>query len=225
MNDCFYCENGEKLRSLIMNNNFFGVESFIEERHLEDGLKQLFSVIGRIYPSAEAFQEAKAAARRYPKIHAAMEHLEKLHSLLLLYGIDKYISFELGVISSYKYYSGILFHGYTFGSGEPVVKGGRYDRLLKHFGKDAPAVGFVIVTDQLLAALSRQKIKTPIEHSCQLVVYEEAYREDAVVYARKQRTAGCSVELLLKAPDRTRADYEAYAKRNQIARVQFMDGE
>ena len=215
----------EKLRSLIMNNNFFGVESFIEERHLEDGLKQLFSVIGRIYPSAEAFQEAKAAARRYPKIHAAMEHLEKLHSLLLLYGIDKYISFELGVISSYKYYSGILFHGYTFGSGEPVVKGGRYDRLLKHFGKDAPAVGFVIVTDQLLAALSRQKIKTPIEHSCQLVVYEEAYREDAVVYARKQRTAGCSVELLLKAPDRTRADYEAYAKRNQIARVQFMDGE
>ena len=98
---------------------------------------------------------------------------------------------------SYKYYSGILFHGYTFGSGEPVVKGGRYDRLLKHFGKDAPAVGFVIVTDQLLAALSRQKIKTPIEHSCQLVVYEEAYREDAVVYARKQRTAGCSVELLL----------------------------
>jgi hypothetical protein len=56
-------------------------------------------------------------------------------------------------------------------------------------------------------------------------VYEEAYREDAVVYARKQRTAGCSVELLLKAPDRTRADYEAYAKRNQIARVQFMDGE
>ncbi len=215
----------EKLRSLIMNNNFFGVESFIEERHLEDGLKQLFSVIGRIYPSAEAFQEAKAAARRYPKIHAAMEHLEKLHSLLLLYGIDKYISFELGVISSYKYYSGILFHGYTFGSGEPVVKGGRYDRLLKHFGKNAPAVGFVIVTDQLLAALSRQKIKTPIEHSCQLVVYEEAYREDAVVYARKQRTAGCSVELLLKAPDRTRADYEAYAKRNQIARVQFMDGE
>ena len=88
----------EKLRSLIMNNNFFGVESFIEERHLADGLKQLFSVIGRIYPSAEAFQEAKAAAGRYPKIHAAMEHLEKLHSLLLLYGIDKYISFELGVI-------------------------------------------------------------------------------------------------------------------------------
>ena len=153
-----------------------------------------------------------------------MEHLEKLQSLSLLYGIDKYISFELGVMSSYKYYSGIIFHGYTFGSGEPIVKGGRYDRLLKHFGKDAPAIGFVIVTDQLMAALSRQHIDTPMEHLGQLVVYDEAHREDAVIYARKQRAAGCSVELILKVSGRTNADYEAYAKRRQIARVQFMDG-
>jgi len=94
----------------------------------------------------------------------------------ILEHIDKYISFELGVISSYQYYSGMIFRGYTFGSGEPIVKGGRYDRLMKHFGKDAPAIGFVIVTDQLLAALSRQKIDVPVEHGCQLVVYDALHR-------------------------------------------------
>ena len=218
-------EEGEDiLCDLISNNNFFGVESFIEARHLDEGLKRLFGVIGRLYQSAEEFQAVRAAAGNYPKIQAAMEHLEKLQSLSLLYGIDKYISFELGVMSSYKYYSGIIFHGYTFGSGEPIVKGGRYDRLLKHFGKDAPAIGFVIVTDQLMAALSRQHIDTPMEHLGQLVVYDEAHREDAVIYARKQRAAGCSVELILKVSGRTNADYEAYAKRRQIARVQIMDG-
>ncbi len=217
-------EEEDILCDLISNNNFFGVESFIEARHLDEGLKRLFGVIGRLYQSAEEFQAVRAAAGNYPKIQAAMEHLEKLQSLSLLYGIDKYISFELGVMSSYKYYSGIIFHGYTFGSGEPIVKGGRYDRLLKHFGKDAPAIGFVIVTDQLMAALSRQHIDTPMEHLGQLVVYDEAHREDAVIYARKQRAAGCSVELILKASGRTNADYEAYAKRRQIARVQFMDG-
>lgn len=216
-------EEEDELRDLIMNNNFFGVESFVESRHLEDGLKKLFSVLGRIYQSAEEFQEAKETAKKYPEIFAAMEHLEKLQSLFLLYGIDKYVSFELGVVSSYKYYSGIIFQGYTFGSGEPIVKGGRYDRLLKHFGKDAPAIGFVIVIDQLMAALARQKIDTPIEHLCQLIVYDEAHREDAVVYARKQRAAGCSVELIFRASNKTKADYEAYASRNQIARVQFMD--
>ncbi len=217
-------EEEDILCDLISNNNFFGVESFIEARHLDEGLKRLFGVIGRLYQSAEEFQAVRAAAGNYPKIQAAMEHLEKLQSLSLLYGIDKYISFELGVMSSYKYYSGIIFHGYTFGSGEPIVKGGRYDRLLKHFGKDAPAIGFVIVTDQLMAALSRQHIDTPMEHLGQLVVYDEAHREDAVIYARKQRSAGCSVELILKASGRTNADYEAYANRRQIARVQFMDG-
>lgn len=217
-------EEEDILCDLISNNNFFGVESFIEARHLDEGLKRLFGVLGKLYQSAEEFQAVRAAAENYPKIQAAMEHLEKLQSLALLYGIDKYISFELGVMSSYKYYSGIIFHGYTFGSGEPIVKGGRYDRLLKHFGKDAPAIGFVIVTDQLMAALSRQHIDTPMEHLGQLVVYDEAHREDAVIYARKQRAAGCSVELILKADGRTNADYEAYAQRRQIARVQFMDG-
>lgn len=217
-------EEEETLRGLIMNNNFFGAESFLASRHLEAELKELFSVLSRIYQSAEDFQNAKKLAAKYESVFHAMEHLEKLQSLFLLYGIDKYISFELGAISSYKYYSGIIFNGYTFGSGEPIVKGGRYNRLLKHFGKDTPAIGFVIVTDQLMAALSRQNITISLEHQNQLIVYDDAHREDAIVYARKQRAAGCSVELMYQPPesDSRQADYEAYAKRNQIARLQFL---
>lgn len=214
----------DDLLDLIRNNNFFGVDSFLENRNLDAELKQLFSQISKIYQSAEEFRSAKKVAAKYPDILAAMEHLEQLQSLCLLYGIDKYISFELGVISSYQYYSGMIFRGYTFGSGEPIVKGGRYDRLMKHFGKDAPAIGFVIVTDQLLAALSRQKIDVPVEHGCQLVVYDALHREDAVVYARRQRAAGCSVELLLRDAGKSEEAYESYAGRNQIARVLFFDG-
>ncbi len=217
-------EEEEILCDLIRNNNFFGVEEFLDSRpgRLEPELKELFSVLGNVYQSAEDFQHMKQTAEKYPKVYAALAHLEKLQALFLLYGIDKYISFELGVISSYQYYSGIIFQGFTFGSGEPVVKGGRYDSLLRHFGKDAPAIGFVIVIDQLMAALSRQKIEVPLENRNQLVVYDEAHREDAVVYARKQRTAGCKIALLCKAADKTREDYEAYAARSQAGRLIFM---
>ena len=218
-------EEEDTLRDLIVNNNFFGVEEFMDARHPDPDLKKLFSMLGRIYQSAEEFHDVLKAAAKYPKVYAALEHLEQLWSLLLLYGVEKYVSFELGVISGYKYYSGIIFQGYTFGSGEPVVKGGRYDRLLKHFGKKTPAIGFVIVTDQLMAALSRQKIEIHTEHNTRLVVYDEARREDAIIYARKERGAGCSVSLLRKRADQTEADYEAYARRNQISRVVFMDGE
>ena len=39
------------------------------------------------------------------------------------------------MLSKLQYYTGIIFQAYTYGTGEPVVKGGRYNELLKHFGK------------------------------------------------------------------------------------------
>ena len=56
---------------------------------------------------------------------------------------------------------------------EPIVKGGRYDSLLASFGKDAPAIGFAIVVDQLLAAIQRQKITLTAPDYNVLLVFEE----------------------------------------------------
>ncbi len=84
---------------------------------------------------------------------AAIRRLEKLYSLLQLYGVESYVSFDLGMLSKYQYYTGMVFKAYTYGVGEAVVKGGRYDRLLLQFGKDAPAVGFVIVVDTIICDL------------------------------------------------------------------------
>ena len=63
-----------------------------------------------------------------------------------------------------------------------------------------------------------------MEHNGQLVVYDEAHREDAIIYARKQRAAGCNIELMLQKKGKTKNDYAAYAKR-QALRILFMDGE
>ena len=98
--------------------------------------------------------------------------LEELHKILEVYEVSRYVSFELGTISNYQYYTGIIFAGYTFGSGEAIVKGGRYDRLLTCFGKDSASIGFAFVIDQLMAALQRQKIDVPVERCVELMVYK-----------------------------------------------------
>ena len=77
--------------------------------------------------------------------------------------MEKYISFDFGMLSKYQYYTGVIFRGYTYGTGDAVVKGGRYDHLLARFGKPSAAIGFAVVVDQLLAALGRQKIAVPVE--------------------------------------------------------------
>lgn len=93
-----------------------------------------------------------------------------------LYDLTDYISFDLGLVSKYKYYTGVIFQAYTYGTGEPIVKGGRYDNLLARFGKDFAATGFAVVIDQLMSALSRQKIAIPVEADGRLVLYDASSR-------------------------------------------------
>ena len=218
-------EREEELKDLIANKNFFGVEEFVANLSLAPELKQMFGKIGTFYNSAEDLAEVKQLAAGYDKILHALERLEKLDEVLKLYGVDKYVSYELSVFSKYHYYTGIIFAGYTFGSGEPIVKGGRYDALLTHFGKESPAIGFAVVIDQLLAALSRQKIEVETKNETQLLVYDEAHKKESIEQAGALRKKGKAVELIPYDTAHAKADYEAYAKRTGITQITYKIGE
>ena len=141
-----------------------------------------------------------------------LKHLRAIWETLKIYGVEKYVSFDFGMLSKYMYYTGIIFRGYTFGTGDAIIKGGRYDNLLVHFGKDAPAVGFVAVVDQLLSALSRQKIKQEIAESHCMIIYESEKQAEAIKKASELRGKGIEVELVRITANRTREDCRNYAK-------------
>lgn len=215
-------EQEEELRNLISNKNFFGVQEFVETLNLNTELKNLFGMFGNFYAGMDELLTAKKYTKKYPRIEKAINDLEELHTILQMYGISRYISFELGVISSYQYYTGIVFTGYTFGSGEAIVKGGRYDKLLNRFGKDSASIGFVIVIDQLMAALSRQKIDIPLNQQQILLVYKADARMQAIHLAEEIRAQGASAELILRDIKKSEDDYLIYAKRNRITEVRFL---
>lgn len=218
-------EQEAMLRDLISNKNFFGVEEFIETLNLNDELNKLFMMLGNFDSKEEEISEAKALAESYPVIKEAITELEDLSAYLKMYEIDKYVTIELGIISDYKYYTGIIFSGYTFGTGEPIVKGGRYDSLLKRFGKDAPAIGFAIVVDQLMAAISRQNIQLGISDNSAMVVYDKDCTKEAISRAMALRKQGVNVELLQASDSHTKDDYAAYAVKMRINKVEFINGE
>ncbi len=216
-------EQEEELRDLLANKNFLGVEEFAGQLTLSDELKQLMLMLGTFETAAEELSAAEQLAADYPMILSAFRELEELGNYLKLYGIEKYISFELGIISSYHYYTGIIFAGYTFGTGEPVVRGGRYDKLLTYFGKNEPAIGFAIVVDQLMAALSRQKISLSVPEESILLVYRKEHTESAIGKAQKLREQGKIVTMIPALDDKKKEYYINYAMKNHIAKVDFMD--
>lgn len=216
-------ETVEELSQLIANKNFFGVEELVEPLAMEEDLKELFRMLGDICDNGEELSRALKLAERYPVIQGAIKRLMDLYELLRYYGVEKYVSIELGMSSGYRYYTGIIFAGYTFGSGEPIVKGGRYDDLLPYFGKNAPSIGFAVTVDQLMAALTRQKIRIPVENRCKLLVYHESRRQDAILRAKELRLGGEEVALLLWEKDKKECDYEAYARRFDYTETIFLE--
>lgn len=149
-----------EIRSLINNKNGFGLEEFIGHQNLSSDLSKLFELLNSMYSSPMDWNEYLALAEKYPTIANALAYLQQLDGQLASAGVDSYVSYELGLISDYTYYTGIIFSGYAFGTGEPIAKGGRYDRLLSYFGKDAPAIGFAISVDDLMDALNSQATDT-----------------------------------------------------------------
>lgn len=187
-------EEEEHLRSLISEKNYFGVEELVAGQKLSPELSRVFQELPHLFGGEETLEKAKTLTGN-PSAVCAVERLEKINNILKLYGYEKYISFDFGMVSRIQYYTGIIFQAYTYGTGEPLVKGGRYNELLKHFGTPAASTGFVIVVDSLLTALSRQKIETFREEAPYVLTYTEETLEEAVVKAQRLRKEGRRVAL------------------------------
>ncbi|MBQ7507436.1 MAG: ATP phosphoribosyltransferase regulatory subunit [Lachnospiraceae bacterium] len=189
-------ETEENLHLLLSNKNFFGVTELTDSLPMEGALKELFSKLGSFYANAGEMEELLAPAEGYPEIKKALSELLELDRILKLYGVNEYVTYEPGLHSSYRYYSGVLFAGYTYDVGEPVVKGGRYDRLLAHFGKEDGAVGFALTVDTLLNALVRQNRVWEPEEECEIITCTKENLPEAIKRAKRLRRAGKRAELV-----------------------------
>jgi ATP phosphoribosyltransferase regulatory subunit len=132
--------------------------------------------------------------------------------------VERYVSFDLGLLSKYHYYTGVIFKAYTYGVGDAVAKGGRYDNLLKYFGKEAPAIGFVIVVDDLLEALARQKKVPRLRADGVLIIYEEGRFRDALKKAKELRAQQIPAELIPAIPGTGSSDTGSFEKNVKIYR-------
>ena len=145
----------EAVRQCISSKNFFGVEELLDRTSLTDKRRRAFVNLPQLFGGRDILKDARRFAVNAAS-REAIDRLEAIYGLLEAKGLDGYVSFDFGALSRYKYYTGIIFSAFSFGSGEPVAKGGRYDDLLGYFGKNDAAVGMGLSIDQLMMCLARQ---------------------------------------------------------------------
>lgn len=173
-----------ELREFISGKNYFGAEDLLREKRVPGEYREALLQVTDLFGAYEALEQAKLLVHNERSLNA-VKRLEALYQVLCCYGAEKYVSFDLGMLSKYNYYTGVIFKAYTYGVGDAIVKGGRYDTLLGRFGKEAPAIGFMVVIDDLMAALERQGIEVALPPKAEVMEYcADTYKE---VLARAQQ--------------------------------------
>ncbi len=183
------------LRACISGKNYFAAQELLQERNVVEPYHSRLLKVADMFGDMCSLPEAKEMVNNTRSL-AAIERLEKLHEVLKAYGVAEYISFDLGLLSKYKYYTGVIFKAYTYGVGDAVVKGGRYDNLLRQFGKEAPAVGFCMVIDNILEALSRQKVEVPAPSPVRKIYYNHSNFKDKLTEVQQLRNNGNAAVLI-----------------------------
>lgn len=199
------------LREYISNKNYFGAEEYLLNENVEKAYREALLKTGDLIGTVDVLEKAEAIVNNERSLKA-VKRLRELYDVLQLYGIEKYVSFDFGMLSKYQYYTGMIFKVYTYGVGDAIVKGGRYDSLLQKFGKDAPAVGFVILIDDLMQALSRQNTTVSLQNKRVVVVYEKEAFQKALTFAKERRDMGYTVEMIQKENEDC-SKYEAFSTR------------
>jgi len=192
-------ETENDLRACISGKNFFAAQELLMERNVSDPYREILLKVADLFNSMTSLDDAKKLVHN-PRSLAAIDRLEKLDAVLCLYGVEQYVSYDLGMLSKYNYYTGVIFKAYTYGVGNAIITGGRYNTLLGRFGKDAAAIGFAIVIDDVLEALSRQKSEFQAKEAQSLTYDPEIPGdfEQKLRQAQEMRANGICVSLLAK---------------------------
>ncbi len=215
-------EEESHIRAYIQNKNFFGLQEYVKQLDISEHLKQVLVSFEHLFGGVDMLEQAQKLVQNRRSLEA-LDRLQKVYQALAFYHCEEHISFDLSMLSDFKYYTGILFKGYTYGTGAAIVRGGRYNALLRQYGKEAPAIGFAFVIDELMNAISRQKIEVVIEEQDIVILYQRDFQQKAVELGTTMRKEGRKVELIRMSQKKTLDEYKAYAKREHFETLIYLD--
>ncbi|MBO4863013.1 MAG: ATP phosphoribosyltransferase regulatory subunit [Eubacterium sp.] len=213
-----------KIRDYIQIKNFFGLSEYISGLEMSDDIKNALNALSSLFGGMDVLDKAETLTRSARALEA-IDRMRKVYTALTYYGYEKYVSFDLSGINGYDYYTGITFSGYTYGTGNPVVKGGRYNNLLSQFGKDAPSIGFSIYVDELMNSLTRQKIPFVSSQKSALIVYTIEHQEAAVMLASSLREKDIIAQLIRKSKKHEEDEYMDYSDTYDVGKIYIMQSE
>ncbi len=129
------------------------------------------------------------------RVREAVDYLFEVYEVVRKMGPGQNLIIDAGMTGNMKYYTGLIFRAYAQRTGDVVISGGRYDRLLKVLGVDTTAAGFAIYVDGMVEAAQMENSIRQNKHKV-LVVYRDNSFIEALEYSRNCRKRGKIASLI-----------------------------
>ena len=212
-------ETKEELRDYIESKNYGALSEALEQMPGSSPVRALRQ-LPRMFGGAEVLEQAYEVFDGCG-VTEHLDYLGDLYGRLSRLGLGDKLIFDFGIVHRKDYYTGVVFTAYAHGSGNKVLSGGRYDKLLSKFGFPTPACGFAVDVDALTKASSHsQRVTAKIPQI--LVHSDEDYEIKALEYAHK--LAGDKHTYEYSVCD-TLEEAKAYARAKGISRIDHIGEE
>ncbi len=205
---------------LIDRKDYVGVEELVNRHNISNELKELILKLPGLFGSLDVIEKLKKITKNERSL-AALENIEEVINILGDYGLTKYLSIDLGMLKGPDYDTGIIFRGFTYGVGFPILSGGRYDSLTSTFGKDCPAIGFSIEINMLMMVLGKTLMSKDRPNVDSLICYRKTNRKSAIEIAETLRKQEMNIETMAVTGSLEKG--LEYARSKQIGGVIFID--
>lgn len=187
-------EGVEELRVAIDSKDNLSLEEILKEKNISDDVKNLIMSLPGLFGSVDVIEKIEKLNLNQCSLDA-LANLKAILDILTDYGYDQYVSVDLGLVPSLDYYTGMIFRGFTYGVGFPILSGGRYDNLLATYGEPTYVTGFSAGVNLLMTAIRRQKVAVDVPKTDYLICYEQEGRKAAFDKASELRNNGASVQI------------------------------
>lgn len=195
-----------QLENALARKDMVLAEGLLQENSLPENMRELLLRLPHLRGQEEILDEILAWSKS-PAIREAVEELRAIYGYLKDFGVEHFVSLDLGILRRFSYYTGVIFEGYVPGIGFPAVEGGRYDNLYADFGYPLPATGFAIHLGSLLGQFS----SAAADNADMLVYGSDPQR--MIRRCKELRAKGKKVEMALDTLSREEAQELAEKKR------------
>lgn len=181
-------EEIDQLKTYLIGKNIVGLNNYIEKLGIanNDPLYKLPGLRG----SKEILNKALEMISN-KRSKEALQNLRDIYSCVADYGLADYLTFDLGLIRGFDYYTGVVFEGFTEKLGYTICGGGRYDNLIGQYcQKDIPAIGFAIGLERVRLALKKQSYHFQEGKIDDLFLFPADRRKLALATAKTMREKG-----------------------------------